>query len=68
MTADEFLKTKHFNYFGFVSPLDLKKGGRYTYVTRVYKEDEDRYYDIVCDDNMNFYYCLSFIDGLVIEI
>lgn len=68
MTAEEFTKTKHFYNYGFVPPLDITKGGRYTHVTTCYCDNDDRYYEIVCDDNMNFYYCLAFPDGIVVEL
>lgn len=68
MTAEEFTKTKHFNYFGFVLPLDTSKGGRYTHVLNTYCDTDDCYYEIVADDNMNFYYCLAFPEGTVVEL
>ena len=68
MTPDVFATTKHFNYFGYVPPLDLTKGGRYTHVTTDYCEADDNFYDIVCDDNMNFYFVQAFPDGVVIEL
>lgn len=68
MTRNEFLTTKHFSRFGFVPPLDLNKGGRYTHVMNDYSDTDDRNYEIVCDDNMNFYYCVSFPEAIVVEL
>ena len=68
MTRNEFLTTKHFNSYGYVPPLDLNKGGRYTHVINAYSDTDDTYYEIVCDDNMNFYYCVSFPDDIVVEL
>lgn len=68
MTRDVFATTKHFNNFGYVPPLNLNQGGRYTHVINAYSDTDDRYYDIVCDDNMNFYFVQDFPEGVVIEI
>ena len=68
MTQEEFKNCKNFDYFGFVYPLDLKDGGRYTHVQTVYDKSDNKYYDIVCDDQMNFYYMIHFPHGVVVEV
>lgn len=66
MTKEEFIKSKHFDHWGFIPPLDCSKGGRYTHVTRV--QQDNNIYDILCDYDMNFYYCLAFPHGVVVDL
>lgn len=68
MTKEEFKTTKHFEFWGFVKPLDPQKGGRYTHVQTVYDKTDCKYYDILCDDQMNFYYFLHFPHGVVVKM
>ena len=68
MTADIFINCKHFPYWGFIPPLDLTNGGRYTHITtcRTDTNNDKNLYDIVSDDNMNFFYIKHFKNNPIV--
>lgn len=68
MSKQEFLQSKYFDHWGFVKPLDIYKGGRYTHVSTVYSVNDDKYFDIICDEQMNFYYMIHFPHGIVVNL
>lgn len=56
MTRDIFIECKHFKNWGFIPPLDLKKGGKYINVVTATCDLDNKDYEIIADYNMNFYY------------
>lgn len=55
MTKEEFLQTKHFESFGFVPLFNVSKGGRYTHLCTCLCNHDGIYYDILIDEQYNFY-------------